>query len=54
MEILCHDPVLKNSRSIIVLYILSFKYIKLVGRLRYCILLVETVEINNPHFIFSE
>lgn len=50
----CHDPIVKNNRSNIVLYILSFKYIKLVGRLRYCILLVETNEINGPHFIFSE
>lgn len=53
---LCHDPIVKNNRSNIVLYILSFKYIKLVGlgRLQNCILLVETDEINGPHFIFSE
>lgn len=51
---LCHDPIVKNNRSNTVLYILISKYIKLVGRLRYCILLVETDEINGPHFVFSE
>lgn len=50
----CHDPIVKNNRSNIVLCILSFKYIKLVGSLRHCTLIVETDEKNGPHFIFSE